>query len=1160
MASYTTKYIFQFDVQGQEAVRKAQQMASAINDAINKATTPKTTTATGGGASKQITAEVERTKTAFDDFAETMQQLEIRYFGLRRLSYGLQSTGRDLTQAGLMTIRAMTSMAQSYLTFNEASTRTAIAMELPVKMQDELEESTMRLSETAGSFSATELMQALRVWAMGTGATIETTQELNDTLAQTVEISRMAAMNDVDLAAATDYVGGVMNQFQTGVSGVNDIVAVLNFQSAKTFATVEDLGTAFKYVGPIAAEMGTTYQELAVVFGDLARAQISGSMAGRGVRQMYIRLNQDIPKVTEAMNELLQVNTATGESWRDIIFPGGKFIGLYDYLDIIAAATENMNDAEKEQYLAVLATANELPALLRMVEMTTLARKKGISYYRAGWKEQQGIMDEEVMAYAELREEIDKMPYSIQNAVTLWNQSTATWLASDSANMINLQNAWDNALTKIGKVVLQEGMGTVEQFTDGVKDLADFVEKNPWVARLTLDLALLEVGFGTATTAAGKLLQMLTNVLIMSQILPKVLPLLGSALAALAGPAVVAGVAAAWGTLIYIIVNGSKNIEAALKEEAKQYGSREEYVRQRYEEAKATGALGAAYYDENGILQQNVMTLEEFEQSLHDGGDEVYKMLRAQESLRDAMKFSNMTLEESIALIKEMATAEEMLPSRRREILTGTVAPPAIIEPYVRPSLGGMAPVDFEEYVDKWQPLIDRLLQYQERAKDAERDFQQSMKDMARDFQYQLDEYDLDRARSRLDIYEDYDTQVADAARDLDKQLAKLHADYLLDEERSTEDHDKRMADMRAEYLLNEVRAHEDHVENLREFAAKADARGMLNELREYKKEKTRRNEDYTKQVKDEEDSYALQQKRRKEDYDLRVQEIRDSNAERLAEARKGMEERLLQFDEETARQRQQMIDRYRRQAALAREEHDREMAELKKEADEELEEMLRALTLPEEDLRRIFLSRMVKLQEYLGIEIDMVNTWYANALREAAKKAWAAFWEQYREEEAAGPTPAPGPTTTTPTGRGAGGEPTTGEPVIPATPTAPSHYHLTAWEHYGYTYGEWLKLPYNQRRLLLEGWVPGMATGGLIATTGVYRLEAGERVVPLPSAHAPLGTMGGQTAAGEQPILIRVEQTNWHFDGSMSEADKEWYRRASKESAYEAITEAFKK
>jgi len=299
MPDYTTKYLFEIDVlehgvasKAQDIARKLEaslgqnitagkglvtaqeELAKAIELANTKiteqtallgtyqtqaATTTRSVQSLGKAqvnSTTQIANKLTQTqpvvKTWFATFNEGLNKASLQWFGLRRLGYSLDAIGQSLTRSGRAIFDFMSQAGESYLTFNEAATRAAMAMEMQIEMQDVLEEKILDTAQALGLFSPEELAEGLRLWAAGTGEVIRTEEELNDILAQTIDIQKLAAMNVEELAGVTQIVGGIMHGFGMTLDDVTKISEILNYVAGKTFVSVADIGQAASFAAPMA--------------------------------------------------------------------------------------------------------------------------------------------------------------------------------------------------------------------------------------------------------------------------------------------------------------------------------------------------------------------------------------------------------------------------------------------------------------------------------------------------------------------------------------------------------------------------------------------------------------------------------------------------------------------------------------------------------------------------------------------------------------------------------------------------------------------------------------------------------------------------------------------------------------------------------------------
>lgn len=101
---------------------------------------------------------------------------------------------------------------------------------------------------------------------------------------------------------------------------------------------------------------------------------------------------------------------------------------------------------------------------------------------------------------------------------------------------------------------------------------------------------------------------------------------------------------------------------------------------------------------------------------------------------------------------------------------------------------------------------------------------------------------------------------------------------------------------------------------------------------------------------------------------------------------------------------------------------------------------------------------------------------------------------------------------------------------------------------------------------------VQALATGGLVENPGLYSLaeQGPEAVLSNRQTTALMGFLGalkapptpsslrGLSGGGGSTRSIVVQQTGWSFNGTFTEGDKLWFRRAAKDAAFEAVAEVF--
>lgn len=159
-----------------------------------------------------------------------------------------------------------------------------------VKAVSQATDSEMKqLSNTAKSlgasteWSAVQVTQAEELLGQAGFSTKENISALPGLLS-------LASAGDLDLAAATDIASGTLRSFNIDASNTSHVADVLALSASATNSDVTDLGETMKYVAPVSASLGISFEYTAAAAGLLSNQNIKGSQAGTVLRQAMARL------------------------------------------------------------------------------------------------------------------------------------------------------------------------------------------------------------------------------------------------------------------------------------------------------------------------------------------------------------------------------------------------------------------------------------------------------------------------------------------------------------------------------------------------------------------------------------------------------------------------------------------------------------------------------------------------------------------------------------------------------------------------------------------------------------------------------------------------------------------------------------------------------
>lgn len=131
-------------------------------------------------------------------------------------------------------------------------------------------------------WSAQQSGEALRFMAMAGMNTAESISALPGLL-------DLATAAQMDLATASDITTDSLTAFGMATSEINRFNDALINTSTRANTTVQMLGESFKYVAPVAANMGYSVENTSAMLGVLANSGIKAESAGTSLRQAMLR-------------------------------------------------------------------------------------------------------------------------------------------------------------------------------------------------------------------------------------------------------------------------------------------------------------------------------------------------------------------------------------------------------------------------------------------------------------------------------------------------------------------------------------------------------------------------------------------------------------------------------------------------------------------------------------------------------------------------------------------------------------------------------------------------------------------------------------------------------------------------------------------------------
>ena len=146
-------------------------------------------------------------------------------------------------------------------------------------------------------FSATQAAEGMTFLARAGFSVDEVLSSIEGTL-------QLAQAGMLDLGTAADIASNVLTGFRLDVSETARVVDVLAKAANSSNTNIQQLGDGFKLVGPIAAGVGTEFEEVIAALGALADAGLQGTLGGTGLRRVISELESPATKTLEILGSL----------------------------------------------------------------------------------------------------------------------------------------------------------------------------------------------------------------------------------------------------------------------------------------------------------------------------------------------------------------------------------------------------------------------------------------------------------------------------------------------------------------------------------------------------------------------------------------------------------------------------------------------------------------------------------------------------------------------------------------------------------------------------------------------------------------------------------------------------------------------------------------
>lgn len=376
MADRTLQIIVNVAGNAPAAINSIRQAIVGLNTAQNQGAASANQNAQAQQKQAQATQQAGiAAQGAADHFRTFQQSIDEN----RRAAYAMTIAGYQLVQMGKAVISVVTDSVSQFTDFDFSLRRAAGALNIfgdQTPMFQGLSDSVQKLAVQTKLFSPEEVAKGLYFWASATGEVVKSQSDLDRVMKNVLPVMKAAAMTETEMETSIKGVLGVLQQYHMDLSRTGDVTEKLFLVTQKTAVEFPDLINSFKMVGPVAAAHNVTFEEMIKLFGELGNAGIRGTMAGRAFRQLFIQLDKPSKAATKALDELVKSQLKSNKTFRETVYPNGKFIGMAGYVNTLSKMMGGLEEGTKNYNLAMISTANELPVLIELLRANNQAMKE----------------------------------------------------------------------------------------------------------------------------------------------------------------------------------------------------------------------------------------------------------------------------------------------------------------------------------------------------------------------------------------------------------------------------------------------------------------------------------------------------------------------------------------------------------------------------------------------------------------------------------------------------------------------------------------------------------------------------------------------------------------------------------------------------------------
>lgn len=304
----------------------------------------------------------------------------------------------------------------------------------------------------------------------------------------------LAAAGQLDVASAAEISASAMNDFKLSGAAIPHIADLLAAGADKAQGSVQDLGNALKYVGPVAGSMNVGIEQTVGVLTELASRGIMGEQAGTSLRGMLSSLTSPSAQARAEMQSLgIELYDSTG-----------KFTGLANMAQQLHDKLGGMTGAQRDAALGTIFGNEQITAARVLYE----GGAKAVNDYTKAVNDQGFAAQSAATKMDNLQGDLTKLRSSIETDLIQAGSGANTALrkvAQTGTELVNNFGAMPKTLQE-GAVYMSSFAGAgLLAFSATTKLKSKLGEVKDSLTELGPAGAKASSALGTVATAGGKL-------------------------------------------------------------------------------------------------------------------------------------------------------------------------------------------------------------------------------------------------------------------------------------------------------------------------------------------------------------------------------------------------------------------------------------------------------------------------------------------------------------------------------------------------------------------------------------------------------------------------------------------------------------------------------